>query len=145
MQDLALDEPVWDALGVHLGTPALVNIGLLECDLCLLAYHTSEEAASADAAGGRCPASEGGANSADYTYRCVASASTHRTSRSVRNPRPSRPSWFRFNTESNFNADAGGGLLPAGFTESPHKPQAASGGGPSIAFFPRLEFCCRRC
>ena len=51
-------------------------------------------------------------------------------------------SWYRFNTEVNFNADDGVGTLPLGFTEAPHNPRHTM---QTIAFFPRLELCCRRC
>jgi spore germination protein YaaH len=51
-------------------------------------------------------------------------------------------SWYRFNTEVNFNADDGVGSLPKGFTETPHNPRRTM---QTIAFFPRLEMCCRMC
>ena len=51
-------------------------------------------------------------------------------------------SWYRFNTEVNFNADDGVGTLPLGFVEAPHNPRITM---QTIAFFPRLELCCRIC
>lgn len=51
-------------------------------------------------------------------------------------------SWYRFNTEVNFNADDGVGTLPLGFVEEPHNPRITM---QTIAFFPRLELCCRVC
>ena len=51
-------------------------------------------------------------------------------------------SWYRFNTEVNFNADDGVGTLPLGFVEEPHNPRITM---QTIAFFPRLELCCRIC
>jgi hypothetical protein len=50
--------------------------------------------------------------------------------------------WYRFNTEVNFNADDGVGILPLGFVEEPHNPRITM---QTIAFFPRVELCCRIC
>ena len=50
--------------------------------------------------------------------------------------------WYRFNTEVNFNADDGVGTLPLGFVEEPHNPRITM---QTIAFFPRVELCCRIC
>ena len=51
-------------------------------------------------------------------------------------------SFYRFDTERDFNADNGYGPLPAGLTEAPLNPRKTLR---PISWFPRLEVCCRRC
>eukprot|EP01052_Picozoa_sp_SAG31_P011458 SAG31_NODE_649_length_13201_cov_12.359258_1_plen_1662_part_00 len=133
-RSMSLDEAAWETLGEVVGTPSLANSETVECDLCLLSYGRDEPVRGASSVdGGSCP------------------LATVETDSSVQTTSSGfgqwRYGWIRFHTESQFNADQGGGdgPLPSGFTEAPHKTRSDSEDSTSVAFFPRLEFCCRRC